>query len=225
MMIEGGTPIQLTFSNSTEFSPAWSPDGKRIAFGSNEGGSRKVWIIDADGGDRRQFARTQVDDWDDFNVTWSPGRQILYQPPGERNINVLDPETGEQRPLLRNDSVGRQVAPTYSPDGEKVAVFAGRPPGLSVISMVDNSETSYERLCNPVGWSPDGRSIYASIGNKMLSIPVNPSGRSAPRTIFTAPGDIGAASVSSDGRKFVLRVMEAKSDVWVVENFDPAYRR
>ncbi len=35
--MEAGTTTQLTFSNATDFSPAWSPDGKRIAFGSSEG--------------------------------------------------------------------------------------------------------------------------------------------------------------------------------------------
>ena len=79
MTVEGGMPIQLTFSNATEFSPAWSPDGKRIAFGSNEGGGYKVWIVDADGAHRRQFAETQLEDEAGCEITWSPGRQILYQ--------------------------------------------------------------------------------------------------------------------------------------------------
>ena len=46
MPMEGGTPIQLTFSNAADISPAWSPDGERIAFGSDEGGSPKVWTVD-----------------------------------------------------------------------------------------------------------------------------------------------------------------------------------
>jgi hypothetical protein len=94
-----------------------------------------------------------------------------------------------------------------------------------VISLIDGSETFYGKLCNPVGWSPDGRSVYASIWDKMVSIPVGPANRDMPRTVFTAPGDIGAASVSPDGKKFVLRALETKSDVWVVDNFDPAYRK
>ena len=58
----------------------------------------------------------------------------------------------------------------------------------------------------------------------MLSIPVEPSGRDAPHTILTAPGDIASASVSADGKKLVYSAAEKKSDVWVVDKFDPANR-
>jgi hypothetical protein len=44
-------------------------------------------------------------------------------------------------------------------------------------------------------------------------------------TVFTAPEDIASASVSPDGKKFVYSVSETKSDVWIVDNFDPAYRK
>jgi hypothetical protein len=59
----------------------------------------------------------------------------------------------------------------------------------------------------------------------MLSIPVSPSGSGAPHTVFTVPEDIGHASVTADGKKFVLSLSETKSDVWVADNFDPAYRK
>lgn len=109
MTIDGGTPIQLTFSNATELSPAWSPDRKRIAFGSNEGGSFKVSIVDADGGNRRRFGRTQLQNENGSQITWSPDGHIVYLKEGNQNFNVLDPETGEEKPLCRATLV------TYSP--------------------------------------------------------------------------------------------------------------
>jgi Tol biopolymer transport system component len=100
MPIEGGASTQLTFSDYSEFSPAWSPDGKRLAFGSDEGGFRRVWTVGVDGADRRQFAKTQLSG----DITWSPGRSILYQKGGNRNINILDPETGEEQRLVQKES-------------------------------------------------------------------------------------------------------------------------
>jgi Tol biopolymer transport system component len=231
MTIQGGTPIQLTFSNATEFSPAWSPDGKRIAFGSNEGGANKVWIVDGDGANRR-FAKTKLSEDLDIPeaITWSPGHHILYQKPGNHNFNFLDPETGEEKPLIQNEPTGHLYNPTYSPDGKKVAVFWNRlsQRGVWVISLIDHSETFLSGTYRyPAGWSPDGSSIYAHdyAGNRMLSIPVDPAGRGTPHTVFAIPERIGAASVSADGKKFVYSATETKSDVWVVDNFDPAYRK
>ncbi len=56
----------------------------------------------------------------------------------------------------------------------------------------------------------------------MPSVPV---GGGAPRTVFTAPEDISGASVTAEGKKFVYSVAETRSDVWIVDNFDPAYRK
>jgi hypothetical protein len=101
--------------------------------------------------------------------------------------------------------------------------------GLWVISLIDNSETPlydcHGSHCLSAGWAPDGTSIYAYLGNNILSIPVGPAGRRAPHTVFAAPGDIGGASVSADGKSFVFSAAETKSDVWIVDNFDPAYRK
>ena len=182
--------------------------------------------MDTDGANRRQFAKTKLSEDPDIHeaITWSPGNHILYQKPGNHNFNILDPETGEEKPLVQNESLGWLYTPKYSPDGKKVAVFWDRLPqrGVWVISLIDNSVTFlHGSYWYPAGWSPDGSSIYAYDydGDKMLSVPVDPAGRGTPQTVFTAPGHIDAASVSADGKKFVLSVPEKKSDVWVVDNF------
>ena len=230
MPIEGGVPIKLTFSDATDFSPAWSADGKRIAFGSKEGGAYKVAVVGADGANGRQFGKTRLnEDSSAATVAWSPGRDILYQTPDERNFLVLDPDTGEEQPLLRDESAGWPFVPKYSPDANKVVVSCrGQGWGLCVISLVDHSETPLRGAeletdpLTPAGWSPDGTLIYAYSGNKMMSIP---AAGGTPHIVFTVPEDIAAADVSADGKKFVFSVAETKSDVWIVDNFDPAYRK
>jgi Tol biopolymer transport system component len=235
MPIEGGTPIQLTFSDAEVAStPAWSPDGKRIAFGSDEGGAWKVWIVGADGADRRRFANTQLGGSRSEAVgdlKWSPGRLILYQRPGNRNFNTLDPETAEEKPLVQNES-GSIFSPEYSPDGKNVALHWNRRPqgGLWIVSPAGHSETFLGDSgdLSPVGWSPDGSSIYAWDGAKnVMSIPVAPTRRGAPRPVFSVPGglNIPFMTMSADGKEFVYCIQESRSDVWVVDNFDPANRK
>jgi len=224
MTIEGAAPIQLTFSSATDFSPAWSPSGKQIAFGSNEGGAYQVWIIDSDGANRRKFPKTQLSEDLGAQVAWSPGRDILYQKPGNRNFNIFDPETGEEEVLIQNER-GFPFRPRYSPDGKKVAVeWNGLPQReLLVISLADKSETRlHDGRCYPAGWSPDGNLVYAYCGGDMMSIP---AAGGTPHTVFTTPEDIAGASVSADGKSIVYSVAETKSDVWIVDNFDPAYRK
>ena len=221
----GGNATQLTFAIAHDIAPAWSPDGKRVAFGSNEGGAHRVWMVDADGGNRRLLAKTQLSPDPVAEITWSPGHCILYQRPGHRNLAILDPDTGEEKLLVRNESVGWLFYPSYSPDGKKVAVRWTRPPqsGVWVISLVDNSQTPlYPSECWPAGWSRDGRSVYIFCGDKMMVVSAEGG---SPQALLAAPGDIDWATVSPDGKEFVLSIPEERSDVWIVDNFDPANRK
>ena len=79
MTIDGGQPVQLTFFDAAlTWSPAWSPDGRRIAFICDQGGTPKVWIVNADGGAARPLDKTNASDSDD-KLAWSPSPEIVYQ--------------------------------------------------------------------------------------------------------------------------------------------------
>src|SRR5260370_26023780 len=51
----GGTAIPITISESYEFAPVWSHDGKSIAFASDRYGNFDVFIMPAEGGEGRRL--------------------------------------------------------------------------------------------------------------------------------------------------------------------------
>ncbi len=66
---------QLTNNDAQDGLPAWSPDGKRIAFVSDEGGVWGLWVMNADGSGRRKLLNlpgTLGGDWHNERVSWAP---------------------------------------------------------------------------------------------------------------------------------------------------------
>ena len=65
----------LTSGNAFDERPAFSPDGKRLAFVSDRGGEPGIWIMNADGGIPEQLIKAEVH----RSLLWSPdGRAIVY---------------------------------------------------------------------------------------------------------------------------------------------------
>ena len=66
---EHGDVSRVTHSYSRETEPAWSPDGKWIAYVSDEGGRDSVWVADPDGSNAKKLTDT---DNEKLNVGWMP---------------------------------------------------------------------------------------------------------------------------------------------------------
>jgi Tol biopolymer transport system component/predicted Ser/Thr protein kinase len=219
MPIEGGNPTQLTFFNSNNLLPVWSPDGTEIAFASNEGGTPRVWKVGSQGGRPYQFSKTELSL--SAPIVWAPGSNILYHKIEGRNYQVLNPETEEETPLVKDES-GVIYGAVYSPDGKKVAVFWDRKPtpGLWVISLEDRSAKIIGRDGVPYDWSPDGKWVYAYVREaEFLMIEVE-SGNAKPLPVipFTIEGNTYYKMI--DGRPEIFVDDKTQSDVWVIENFD-----
>jgi serine/threonine protein kinase len=228
MPIEGGSPTQITFMDSYNTSPVWSPDGKHIAFACKEDEAFNVWKVSVQGRRPFQFTESEIS-LDTPWITWSPGENILYQRPGNRNFHILNPETGEEVPLVQDESVGWIFFPIYSPDRKRVAVHWNHKdgPGLWVISLDDSSSFFIKKdFLMPIGWSADGKWVYSykKTGGtiKIFMVEIE-SGQE--RTVLTIPftfelGDPDFLCMSPGGKHFVIPVTKVNSDVWLIENFD-----
>ena len=127
------TLSQVTFAGGIEEYPSWSPDGKALLYAGEVGKIRKIFRKDLASGQDSQLTRG---DFDEIQPTWSPdGRQVAFvrarQPdvklqPGDvfgefqdGDVWVLDLASGEENKLVEN-----AFNPTFSPDGQHVAVDA-----------------------------------------------------------------------------------------------------
>ncbi len=76
--IAGGKAKRITSGQGFDAMPAFSPDGKHIAFVSDRSGASNLWVADADGTHPRQLSRTEGFGYDYVSPTWSPdGSSIL----------------------------------------------------------------------------------------------------------------------------------------------------
>ena len=93
---------QLTHDLSWNTYPAWSPDGKRIAFNSTRDGDNEIYVMDADGGNVVQITNNSAGN--SFPV-WSPdGRHIAFDSgrDGDPEIYMTDVKGKTVTQLTRN---------------------------------------------------------------------------------------------------------------------------
>ncbi|MDQ3247335.1 MAG: amidohydrolase family protein [Pseudomonadota bacterium] len=138
MPIGGGTPTRVAEGLSYEQQPRWSPDGTRIAFVSDRAGGDNIWIMNADGSNRRQLTK------EDFRLlnqpSWSPdGRYIVAKKhfttarslgTGEVWLYHVDGGGGVLLVKRPDEKFQKELGePTFAPDGKSVFFTRNITPG------------------------------------------------------------------------------------------------
>lgn len=138
MPITGGSPTRIAEGLAYEQQPRWSPDGNRIAFVSDTAGGDNIWIMQADGSDKKQLTK------EDFRLlnqpSWSPdGRYIVAKKhftttrslgTGEVWLYHVDGGSGVLLVKRTDEKFQKELGePTFSPDGKHVYFTRNITPG------------------------------------------------------------------------------------------------
>jgi TolB protein len=148
-------------------SPAWQPNGRRIAYYALGAAGSRIAVLDVSSGTSRTIVSRQG-----LNITptYSPdGATIVFASGEDEGVDLyaISSEGGTPRRV----TVGRgtdNVSPSFSPDGHRVAFTSGRA-GHPEVYIMDADGTGAELLTpyafgdqyyrsNP-DWSPDGRTV------------------------------------------------------------------
>ena len=128
-------------------SPAWSPDGKRIAFYSERDGNAEIYVMNADGTAVTRLTNSTADEG---YPSWSPdGKRIAFmRRTGRTELFTMNADGSDQKPLLTVDK-GDAIDPRWSPDGARI-VFVHMPDGMTgraaIICTVNADGTGLRHL-------------------------------------------------------------------------------
>jgi Tol biopolymer transport system component len=158
-----GTSLRRLTGGEKNSRPAWSPDGKRIAFiAESPSGSSKIMLMNADGSDVQVRTSSGYK-----SASWSPdGKFLAVSTEGyyESSIDVIpvDPAAGVVRHLS-----GMGKGPSWSPDGKKILYTRlSGDDGYDQLFVI-NADGSGDRaltVTDPASivsssWAPDGGKV------------------------------------------------------------------
>ncbi len=149
MPITGGTPTRIADGLAFEHQPRFSPDGRRIAFTSDRGGGDNIWVMNADGSDKRQVTK------EDFRLlnqpSWSPDSRFIAAKKhfttgrslgtGEIWLYHVSGGGGVQLVKRASEELQKELGePIYAPDGKSIFYTRNVSPG-PIFEYAQNSRT------------------------------------------------------------------------------------
>lgn len=168
---DGSNQKQLTTSNSMDFMPIASSDGRYIVYLSDRAGALHLWRMNPDGSGQ-------------FQLTKGNGEQNPFVTPDGANVIFSSVENGKLFSVSITGGEASEVQVdgvndlTISPDGAFFAHFAGKEADKKIVLRSSQGSVEPREIAIPAGyfaghelvWSHDGRSVnYAAQKNRSFS--------------------------------------------------------
>jgi TolB protein len=173
----GGAEQRLTTSAANETQPALSPDGRHIAYLSDESGVPKLWMCAADGTNPQPLtAGFGFAGSIEAAPSWAPsGDRLVFVSTarGDAGLFQLMIGSGSVTALVQDSTPN--VEPAWSPDGQRIA-FASERNGATHLYLLDLASgvvTSLEGGSGTHGepaWLSDGRLVYVNWQNNVPTL-------------------------------------------------------
>lgn len=169
--IQGTAVTQLTNDPARDEMPAFSPDGKRVAFASNRSGNWDIFVTDIAGGQPMQLT---FDPADEIHPSFSSdGKQMVFcafsERSGQWEMVVIDLDNPS-----RKNFIGLGLFPQWSPGGDQILFQRAREWGtrwfsLWTLDLINGEARRFTEIvacANAAAitptWSPDGEHIVFS---------------------------------------------------------------
>jgi len=250
--VETKAIVQITAGDYEDYSPAWSPDGSRIAFVSNRteepdaNSNSDIWLVDPGTPyDRQEPVRVTTNPGSDGSPIWHPdGERIGYLmtytdrtdvPNDYLQTKVTIIRIGEDEPvLLTTEDLDRKAyGPAFSPDGSHIYVMLEDDGQVQLASVSVDDGTLSRPVTGQVrveatAVAPDG-SVVAVISGPMLpsDLFVLDAGSSELRRLTHVNDELLSSIVLSDVEELrfpTLDGTEIQTFVYKPRDFDPDYQ-
>jgi TolB protein len=158
MDLRSKATTRLTETPAIDTSPSYSPDGSRIVFESDRGGSQQIYVMAAGGGQAQRISFGQGGRHS--TPVWSPrGDYIAFtrQAGNKFAIGVIKPDGSGERVLTEGF---HNEGPTFAPNGRVIMFFRDLPgsggPSLYTVDITGRNELKVPTpsYASDPAWSP-----------------------------------------------------------------------
>jgi eukaryotic-like serine/threonine-protein kinase len=214
-----GITTRLTSENDDANFPAWSPDGKRIAYNSR---ARDVYVVEIGSGKRGKVAQGFMAAWTPDGAAIMPSRSTQRGEPGSGEPGLFLTRLGADPKPVPYLS-GQQLQPAFSPDGRWVAYASDESGEFQVYVQSFPAGHGKWQISKHGGaqpnWRHDGRELFYKelepLGAHIVAVPVTTGTAFNPGvpkelfavTTFGLPYIRQQYSVTPDGQRFLVNAL------------------
>ena len=163
---KAGSPAPFISSTFFNHTPAFSPDGQKIAFASYRSGNAEIWVCDSDGSNA--FQLTAFAGQECSSPRWSPdSREVVFKATqqGQSEVFVINAEGGKARRLTSHPA--NDEGPSWSLDGKWI-YFSSNRTGKDQVWKMPVKGGEAVQVTKDGGWipfeSPDGHLYFLKGG-------------------------------------------------------------